>query len=91
MFAISRPRKRGALHDSFTSVMLELVDDDGADDDAAFDDLLPISGNVGQIEHVIQHADNENPDDGAGNSTDTAGGNAMVSMAQLERERSQIL
>ena len=38
---------------SLTSVMFELIDDDGADDDAAFDDLLPVSGNVGQVEDVI--------------------------------------
>ena len=40
-------------HASLASVMFELIDDDGADDDAAFDDLLPVSGNIGQVEDVI--------------------------------------
>jgi hypothetical protein len=40
-------------HVLFASVMFELIDNDGADDDAAFDDLLPVSGNVGQVEDVI--------------------------------------
>jgi hypothetical protein len=40
-------------HGLLASVMFELIDDDGADDDAAFDDLLPVSGNVGQVEDVV--------------------------------------
>jgi hypothetical protein len=60
-------------HASFRPVMFELVDDDGADDDAAFDDLLPVSGNVGQIEDVIQYADDESADNGTGYGADAAG------------------
>jgi len=82
-----RPRKRGSaprfppitnhvspLTVSFRSVMFELVDDDGADDDAAFDDLLPVSGNVGQVEDVVQYADNESADDSTCYRADAAGG-----------------
>ncbi len=47
----SQARQRSKV--LFASVMFELIDDDGADDDAAFDDLLPVSGNVGQVENVI--------------------------------------
>ncbi len=67
----SQARQRSKV--LLASVMFKLIDDDGADDDAAFDDLLEVSRNVGQVEDVIQHADNESADDGAGNSADTAG------------------
>ena len=65
----SEARSMGSL----ASVMFELIDNYGADDDAAFDDLLEVSGNIGQVEDVVQHADNESADDGAGYSADTAG------------------
>ena len=38
---------------SLASVMFELVDDDGADNDAAFDDLLPVSGDASQVEDIV--------------------------------------
>jgi hypothetical protein len=47
----SQARQRSKV--LLASVMFELIDDDGADDDAAFDDLLPVSRNVGQVEDVI--------------------------------------
>jgi len=58
---------------SFRPVVLELIDNDGADDDAAFDDLLPVSGNVGQIEDVIQYADDESANDSTCYRADTTG------------------
>ena len=63
-----------ASHGLLASVMFELVDDDGADDDAAFDDLLPVSGNVGQVEDVVQYTDNESTDDSTCYGADSAGG-----------------
>ena len=68
------PAGRQASHGLLASVMFELVDDDGADDDAAFDDLLPVSGNVGQVEDVIQYADNQSTDDSTCYRADSAGG-----------------
>jgi hypothetical protein len=50
MRSASQARRAPGL---FASVMLELVDNNGADDDAPFDDLLPVSGNVGEVENVI--------------------------------------
>ena len=70
MLAQGRPL---TSHGSFASVMFELVDDDSADDDAAFDDLLPVRGNVGQVEDVIQYADYESADDSTGYGADTTG------------------
>src|SRR5258708_30166896 len=52
--------------------MLELVDNYCADDDGAFNNLLPVSGDVGQIEDVIQYLNNERTHDGTGHSADTA-------------------
>jgi hypothetical protein len=60
-------------HVLFTSVMFELVDDNGADNDAAFNNLLPVSGNVGQVEDVIQNADDESADDSTRYGADTTG------------------
>ena len=37
--------------------MFELVDNDGAHDYAAFNDLLPVSRDVGQVEDIVQYTD----------------------------------
>jgi len=54
-------------------MMLELVENDGADNDAALNNLLPVGGDVGEIENVVQYADNERAHDCTGHGTDTAG------------------
>ncbi len=56
-----------------TTMMFQLVDNDCADNDAAFNNLLPVSGDVGEIENVVQYADNERTHDCTGHGTDTAG------------------
>jgi hypothetical protein len=49
--------------------MFELVENDGADNYAAFNDLLPVSRDVGQVEDIVQYTDNERTYDGTGHRT----------------------
>src|SRR5690349_21485207 len=63
--------KRG--YRSFTPAVLELIEDDCADDDGTFNDLLPVSRHVQQVEDVVQNADDERPDNGSCNGPDAAG------------------
>ena len=53
--------------------MFQLVENDGADNDAALNNLLPVGGDVGEIENVVQDADDECTHDCTGHGTDTAG------------------
>src|SRR5947208_5186203 len=54
--------------------VLALVEDHGADDDPALDDLLPVGRDVDEVEGVVEHADDQRAHDGAGNGADAAGG-----------------
>src|SRR5437899_424716 len=54
--------------------VLALVEDHGADDDPALDDLLPVGRHVDEVEGVVEHADDQRAHDGAGDGADAAGG-----------------
>ena len=58
----------------FDALVLLLVQDDRADYDSSLDDLLPVCGHVGQVQGVVEHADDERAHDGPRDGPDPARG-----------------